>query len=137
MCGIAGIFGSSNQESILNMLNSIKHRGPDDHGIFIDDQLSFGMVRLSIMDTSFSGHQPMLSACKNVVLIYNGEIYNYSEHKEFLLKKGFKFNSSSDTEVILNLYLFYGESFLSLLRGMFSLAIYDKRRLNGDAHKLL
>lgn len=137
MCGIAGIWGVSDKGIIKTMLNSIKHRGPDDEGILVDDQLSIGMVRLSIMDTSDAGHQPMYSSCKNVVIIYNGEIYNHREQREFLKSKGYKFYSNSDTEVILNLYLFYGDSFLTKLRGMFSIAIYDKRLIDTGGKKLL
>ncbi len=137
MCGISGIWGLSDKKSIDKMLDAIKHRGPDDSGSFIDHNVTLGMVRLAIIDTTSHGHQPMISECGNIVIVYNGEVYNYREERNALLQKGYKFHSDSDTEVVLKLYEEYGDDFLTRLRGMFALAIYDKRIPDGRERLLL
>lgn len=129
MCGIVGYI-SNNKFNDTSLLTSLAHRGPDDEGMFIDlvnnKNIFLGHKRLSILDLSSSGHQPMFSEDKSVVIIYNGEVYNFRElkYKYFADRK---FKSNSDTEVILNLYLKLGEGFVSELNGDFAIAIYDKR----------
>ena len=126
MCGIVGVFGGD-----LNSLNSanslISHRGPDDDGIYINRTLNIGLGhrRLSILDTSSFGHQPMFSDDGKLVLVFNGEIYNYKELRSDLKRKGFVFQGKSDTEVLLKLYLSEGKKMLSKLNGIFTFAILD------------
>lgn len=137
MCGICGILGNGFEKHVAAMGAAMHHRGPNDSGICSDEYISFGHRRLSIIDVSSQAHQPMTSRDKLVWIIYNGETYNFIEEREFLLKKGYSFNSSSDTEVLLNMYLEYGEAFVQRLRGMFALAIYDKRQGPGPGKLLL
>ena len=130
MCGIAGYLKKSTLTSInLNMvLDKLSHRGPDDSGIFEDKNSGIGLAhtRLSILDLSTSGHQPMFSLDKNLVIVFNGEIYNFKELRVELEQKGIIFRGHSDTEVLLNLYLSEGEKMLSRLNGIFALAIWNK-----------
>lgn len=129
MCGIAGIVNFNNSavesSSIDNMMAAMKHRGPDDEGKFIENNIGLGFVRLSILDLSPSGHQPMFSNDNRYVIIFNGEVYNYLEIKE-KLKEKYKFNSNTDTEVVLNAYIEWGESCLDKFNGMFAFVIYDR-----------
>lgn len=133
MCGIAGYFSKRDNVEYSNkkvqfMLSKIKHRGPDDYGIYDEkDYGSFGMRRLSIQDLTENAHQPMFSEDLLVSIVYNGELYNSSKKKNELIKEGFTFQSNSDTEVILKLYLKYNEDCLSHMEGMFAFAIIDKR----------
>jgi asparagine synthase (glutamine-hydrolysing) len=115
-------------EKVSTMCNALKHGGPDDEGIFSDDEVNlvFGHRRLSIIDLSTKGHQPMADLQQKVWITFNGEIYNYLELKEQLLKTGAGFRSNTDTEVILMAYLQWGISAFSKLRGMFAFALYDK-----------
>jgi asparagine synthase (glutamine-hydrolysing) len=128
MCGINILVTKENHsqlsKSISKMNDSIIHRGPDDDGIFIHDQVALGMRRLSIIDL-VSGNQPILSENKNIIIVFNGEIYNYKEIQQNLIDNGFKFKTNSDTEVILKGYEFYGIDILKKLNGMFAFAIYD------------
>lgn len=112
------------------MCAAIKHRGPDDSGAFLDQNVALGNVRLSIIDVAH-GHQPMYSEQRSVVVTYNGEIYNYKDLKKELESLGHKFISDSDTEVIVHCYEEFGEFFVERLRGMFAFAIWDaeKKRL--------
>jgi asparagine synthase (glutamine-hydrolysing) len=130
VCGICGIVNFDNAEvstlSIETMMNAMKHRGPDDEGIFITDNIGLGFVRLSILDLTPAGHQPMKSSDGNYVLIFNGEIYNYIELRNELKTKGYTFKSDSDSEVLLNAYIEWGEDALNKLNGMFAFVIYDK-----------
>jgi asparagine synthase (glutamine-hydrolysing) len=128
MCGICGIWGNNNPSAVSRMIAAMRHRGPDDAGTFFDEKISLGMTRLAILDTSMAGHQPMSNSEKTIWIVYNGETYNFRSERQILEKKGFVFSSESDTEVILNLYEYYGDEFLNHMRGMFALAIYDKRR---------
>lgn len=132
MCGIAGILQFNQQPVNPNVLTdmgrSIIHRGPDDHGIWHNNIIGFAHQRLSVIDTSNSGHQPMHSADGNYSIVYNGEIYNHEEFKDELIAKGFVFHSSSDTEVLLYLYIAYGAAMLHRLNGMFAFAIWDHRK---------
>lgn len=130
MCGICGIVNFDNTEvstlSIEKMMNTMKHRGPDDEGVFITNNIGLGFVRLSILDLTPAGHQPMKSSDGNYVLIFNGEIYNYIELRNELKAKGYIFKSDSDSEVLLNAYIEWGEDALNKLNGMFAFVIYDR-----------
>ncbi|MBT5400497.1 asparagine synthase (glutamine-hydrolyzing) [bacterium] len=126
MCGIAGISGRSvKNEDLVAACNSISHRGPNDSGIWASKDVSLLHTRLSILDLSYSGHQPMVDEKSGVVLVYNGEIYNYKELKKRMSDIHFK--GSSDSEVLLKMYLKYGISSVELLRGMFAFSIWDPR----------
>ncbi len=127
MCGICGIVdlkgGSVKKSAVRAMCNSMKHRGPDGEGQEIKGNVGFGHRRLSIIDLSLKGKQPMKTADGRYWITFNGEIYNYKELKKKLPKTTFK--SNSDTEVVLQLYAKYKEKCLNFLRGMFAFAIYD------------
>ncbi len=127
MCGIAGLFRASDRPAVQAMLEAMRHRGPDDEGIYADDRVTLGHRRLSIIDTSPAGHQPMAGMDGAVQIVFNGEIYNYREERARLEAKGRRFSTRSDTEVVLALYEEQGEEFLSHLRGMFAIALYDRR----------
>lgn len=131
MCGICGVFIQDksfkiSQNVLKQMTNTMKHRGPDDEGFFVSDFVGLGHRRLSIIDVK-RGHQPIYNEDKSKVIIFNGEIYNYLEIKEYLEKKHHKFVTDSDTEVILHLYEELGTGCVEKLRGMFAFAIYDIR----------
>ena len=119
------------------MVGAMRHRGPDDEGIFQDDMVSLGMTRLSVIDLSPLAHQPMSNPEKTIWIVYNGEMYNFKSERHELEKKGHTFASHSDTEVALHLYEEYGDDFLLRMRGMFALAIYDRRRGPGKERLLL
>lgn len=129
MCGILGFLGHIDAAALHAGLRAIAHRGPDDSGVFVDEQARVGLghVRLSIIDLSPLGHQPMSSSDGQVVLVFNGEIYNYRELRIELEAKGFTFRGHSDTEVLLYLYLAHGEAMLHRLNGIFAFALWDKR----------
>jgi asparagine synthase (glutamine-hydrolysing) len=134
MCGIAGLVSINSQEYIGPMLQSLEHRGRDDHGTWhsepIDESgatVSFGHRRLSIIDTSPGGHEPMLSADGRYVLTYNGEIYNYRELREQLRSKGYTFQTESDAEVLIAAFAEWDQGCLSRLNGMFAFAIWDNK----------
>lgn len=152
MCGIIGYFSKTNNftpKTFANANNLVKYRGPDDFGyIGIDDNFStrsfededlsdfnlerpigaLGFRRLSIIDTSKDGHQPMSDSTGNYWIIFNGEIYNYIEIKEELIKKGYKFKSKTDTEVIIYSYIEWGTECLEKFNGMWAFCIYDKNK---------
>jgi asparagine synthase (glutamine-hydrolysing) len=128
MCGICGILGGSEIGAIKRMVSAMHHRGPDDSGVYGEEGMALGMSRLAIIDLSPNAHQPMSNPEGTLWIVYNGEIYNFREEREVLVKKGHRFKSSSDTEVVLRMYEVYGDDFLTRMRGMFALAIYDKRR---------
>ena len=127
MCGFVGFVDKSkNKKKIIkDMADIIKHRGPDSDGYYVNDDVALGFRRLSIIDLS-GGTQPIYSKDKSKVIVFNGEIYNYKEIKEKLLKKGYVFSTKTDTEVILHGYEEYGDKILEKLRGMFAFIIYDK-----------
>lgn len=131
MCGIVGFSGCSkvNDEVIPIMLESIGHRGPDDKGVLLAKEgcLGLGHVRLSIIDTSISGHQPMYSSSKRFVIVFNGKVYNFQELKKYISDKYglYSWKSLSDTEVIVEGYACEGKAFINKLNGVFALAIYD------------
>jgi len=110
------------------MCTTLRHGGPDDEGVFINDEhnLAFGHRRLSIIDLSQNGHQPMADVNQNAWITFNGEIYNYQALKQELLKAGAKFHSNTDTEVIIQAYLHWGTAAFAKFRGMFAFALYDK-----------
>lgn len=129
MCGIAGIWSNNpnNQELVRQMMNAIKHRGPDGDGLLSpEERLTLGHVRLSVIDLK-QGHQPMQTSNENYTIVFNGEIYNYIELRKGLCQKGISFKTNSDTEVILYMYQVYGEKMLQFINGMFAFAIYDKK----------
>ena len=135
MCGIAGFldFGSKSDADILkNMTDALQHRGPDDSGYLFKDvtsvQVGFGQRRLSILDLSQKGHQPM--SFNGLTTIYNGEVYNFVEIRDELLKHGYKFDSDTDTEVILKAYHKWGVEMVDRLNGMFAIAILDEEKNN-------
>lgn len=127
MCGISG-FTFSDEGLIKQMNSSILHRGPDDSGVFVGENISLGHARLSVIDLSERGHQPMVSEDGRYVLVYNGEVYNFKEIKANLEKKGFNFKSDSDSEVVLNSYVAYGRECVNYFNGMFAFAIWDKEK---------
>lgn len=129
MCGIAGFSGHFELALLERMNSSIAHRGPDDSGIFSIPSKGIGLAhhRLSIIDLSSAGHQPMWDSTQTVVIVFNGEIYNYRELRTNLIKKGAVFKSHSDTETLLNLYLHYGKTMLTYLNGIFAFALWDTR----------
>lgn len=132
MCGIVGIIRFDKKpiknEELQTMMQVIKHRGPDDEGMFIDGHFGLGHVRLSILDLSSAGKQPMMDATERYTIIQNGESYNYIELREELQAMGYTFKTQTDTEVVLNGYIAWGEKVLDRLNGMFALAIYDKEK---------
>jgi len=123
MCGIVG-FNSKNSAKIDAMLDSIKHRGPDGVGKFESDLFSMGHVRLSILDLSKNGDQPMYF--ENIVMVYNGEIYNFKEIRKELINYGYHFVSNTDSEVVLKAYHKWGIKAINKFIGMFAIAFYDK-----------
>ncbi len=130
MCGICGFIQSIpiGDEKILKQMNDkIVHRGPDDEGFYFNKRVGLAAKRLSIIDLN-TGHQPLPSSSKNSWITFNGEIYNFKELKNDLLSKGYKFRTSTDTEVIVNLYEEYGIEFIDMLRGMFAFGIYDIKK---------
>lgn len=127
MCGISG-FNFKDEKLIRAMVQSLEHRGPDDQGFYLDDGVSLGHNRLSIIDLSPKGHQPMFTADSRYAITYNGELYNFQEIKKDLAAKGYKFISQSDTEVILYAYAAYGPACLDKFNGIFALAIWDKEK---------
>ncbi|RMD49377.1 MAG: asparagine synthase (glutamine-hydrolyzing) [Ignavibacteria bacterium] len=131
MCGIVGVyyFDSTrrvNPDYIRQMTNEIVHRGPDDEGWFVDNHVGLGMRRLSIIDLS-GGHQPIFNEQKDMVIVFNGEVYNFIDYQDHLVQKGHYLKTRTDTEVILHLYEEYGLNFFEKLNGMFGFAIWDAR----------
>ena len=131
MCGIAGFLrhgnNALNEQHLLAMGDAIAHRGPDAHGEFINEHVGLCHRRLSILDLSEAGNQPMYSASGDISIVFNGEIYNFLQLKEALLAQGVEFHSGTDTEVILHLYEREGTACLAKLNGMFAFAIWDAR----------
>jgi asparagine synthase (glutamine-hydrolysing) len=132
MCGICGIINFDKspvrQESLKLMMRKMKHRGPDDEGIYIEEELGLGFVRLSIIDLSDAGHQPMFSDDQRYVIIYNGEIFNYLELRSTLEQSGYHFKTQTDTEVVLNAYRAWGKEMLDKLNGMWAFVIFDREQ---------
>lgn len=133
MCGIAGVIGSTGPSALADtdhMLRALAHRGPDQDGTWQADAsrgATFGHRRLSILDLSEAGRQPMIHAASGVAIVFNGECYNFQALRAELEPLGHRFVSTSDTEIVLAAYVQWGEAFLGRLRGMFALAIWDPR----------
>ena len=127
MCSING-FNFQNRDLIQKMLDITKHRGPDDEGFYCDENISLGHARLSIIDLSENARQPLWNEDKSICIICDGEIYNFQEIRRKLQKRGHRFNSQSDTEVILHLYEEKGEKCVEDLNGIFAFAIYNKNK---------
>jgi asparagine synthase (glutamine-hydrolysing) len=124
MCGILGFSGrDKNKKKLKESLSRLSNRGPDDQGIYENDNIFLAHTRLSIIDLSM-GKQPMISNCNRYIIVFNGEIYNYKKLKS---KYKYKYKTQSDTEVLLAGYINYGIKFLKDLEGMFSFCIYDKK----------
>lgn len=131
MCGIVGKVHFSSvvsHEEVEKMAEKIQHRGPDDGGVYIDNHVGLGSRRLAIRDLGPSGHMPMVSNDGELIIVYNGEIYDFESDRLELERDGVVFKSHSDTEVILYLYRKYGIQCLKRLRGMFAFVIYDKKK---------
>lgn len=132
MCGINGILHLQSQNKVderllTKMRDALEHRGPDDKGLFIENNLGLGHRRLSILDVSEAGHQPFLSENGRYVMVYNGEIYNFKDFYPELKNNGFAIRTGSDTEVLLKLFQLYGLKMLHRLNGMFAFVIWDKK----------
>lgn len=118
---------NSSKIELNKMLFSMKNRGPDGQGLYFDEKIILGMRRLSIIDLK-DGMQPIFNENKSIVVVFNGEIYNYIELKEDLVVKGHNFKTNTDTEILVHLYEEYGENFSRFLNGMFSYALWDKEK---------
>jgi len=131
MCGITGVYnldGKSVDFLLLQkMTDSLSHRGPDDRGIFVEDNVGLGHRRLSVIDLSALGHQPMQDDGDNLAVVFNGEIYNFQEIRKELQLKGYKFKSKTDTEVILYGYKEWGADCVKKFNGMFAFAVFDRK----------
>ncbi len=132
MCGISGVFNYKRNlpvsiEVLKTMNMELFHRGPDDEGFYIKNNLGLAFRRLSIIDL-YTGNQPIHNEDKTVWVIFNGEIYNYVELREILKEKGHRFHTTSDTEVIVHSYEEYGEDFIHHLNGMFAIAVWDNTK---------
>ena len=132
MCGIAGFINfdrsqSADQQIARKMTAAIIHRGPDDEGFYFKNNVALGMRRLSIIDLT-GGHQPISNEDGSVWVVFNGEIYNFAELRERLIKRGHQFKTNSDTETIVHLYEDHGDELVGYLNGMFAFALWDERR---------
>ena len=127
MCGIAGFVGPGNRDQLERMVKLLVHRGPVDEGLFVAPGIGLGMRRLSIIDL-IGGRQPMINEDETLHLVFNGEIYNFREIRSDLTRRGHRFQTQSDTEVILHLYEEMGPACMERLRGMFALALWDAPR---------
>lgn len=132
MCGINGILNLQTQKKIderilTKMRDALEHRGPDDKGIFLENNIGFGHRRLSILDTSSAGHQPFLSENGRFVMVFNGEIYNFKDFSSELKANGYLQKTHSDTEILIQLFQLYGLEMLHRLNGMFAFSIWDKQ----------
>lgn len=132
MCGIAVAIGLNGRPveraAVERMAKSLLHRGPDDGGIYVEGAVGMGFRRLSILDLSDAGHQPMISQDGQYVLVFNGEIFNYVELRDELRQLGYQFRSSGDSEVLLAAYREWGRECLLKLNGMWAFVIYDRRQ---------
>ncbi|MDD5415767.1 MAG: asparagine synthase (glutamine-hydrolyzing) [Candidatus Daviesbacteria bacterium] len=130
MCGITGIVSFDKpigRKNLSKMLSQIKYRGPDQRGTYIKPHVSMGIQRLSIIDV-ITGNQPIENEDGSIAVVFNGEIYNYRELTENLIKKGHIFKTKSDTEVLVHLYEVYGEDMSKYINGMFAFAVWDRKR---------
>lgn len=127
MCGICGVYGLEDKKLIKRMSYVIQHRGPDDSGFYTNKNIMLGHRRLSILDLK-TGKQPIYNENKDKVIVYNGEVYNFQEIREKLEKKGHRFYTNSDTEVIIHAYEEYGDNCVAMLNGEFAFAIWDNTK---------
>jgi asparagine synthase (glutamine-hydrolysing) len=132
MCGICGVFYSDrtqrmNRDTLVAMNRQIVHRGPDDDGFFVEENVGLAMRRLSIIDIQ-TGHQPISNEDESVWIVFNGEIYNHQDLRRDLESRGHRYRTRSDTETIVHLYEEYGRDCVKHLRGMFAFAIWDRTR---------
>ena len=132
MCGITGIYsfnnnGASFLKYIDNAVSALCNRGPDGKGIYKNNKVALGHTRLAIIDTSEASAQPFTDISGRYTIIFNGEFYNFKEHRKLLEQKGIVFKSNGDTEVLLYMYIYYGPSFIEKVNGCFSIAIYDNK----------
>ena len=133
MCGIAGIFNyhslnePSHELTVKRMLSVIRHRGPDESGLYIGNNIGLGSVRLSIVDLS-TGQQPISDESGNYWIVYNGEVFNYPELRSDLERKGVKLKTHCDTEIVVQMYAMYGADCLKYFNGQFAFSIWDKNK---------
>ena len=129
MCGIAGFVGRGSERDLMRMRDTIVHRGPDDVGHEYIPGVGLAHTRLSIIDVSPLGHQPMMAyrlfSKRQIGIVFNGEIYNFKQLRDELRDKGYQFKGGSDTEVVLALYEEYGVECFAKMDGMFAIALYD------------
>ena len=127
MCGFAGFVGKLDEKEqvLTSMMNTIVHRGPDSAGMYCDEEVALGFRRLSIIDITESGDQPLYNEDKSKVLVFNGEIYNYQELRRELIEAGHVFQTNTDSETLLHGYEEWGTLLLKRLRGMFAFVIWD------------
>ena len=130
MCGICGQFRFDGEKvsskSLINMMSKLVRRGPDSNGKWLEDGIGLGHQRLSIIDLSSNGNQPMVDNVLKLTLVFNGTIYNYKLLRNQLANKGYSFYSHSDTEVIIKAYHYWGEDCVKYLDGMFAFCLWDK-----------
>jgi asparagine synthase (glutamine-hydrolysing) len=133
MCGIAGMVGVADERLLSQMLSRTRHRGPDDTGMYLGrrdtpmERIALGSNRLSILDLSLAGHQPMSNEDASVWVVYNGEIYNFPELRKQLISQGHHLRSRTDSEILPHLYEQYGATMVNRLNGMFAFALWDER----------
>ena len=127
MCGICGFIGFEDRKLLNEMCKVLEHRGPDDSGIFIDKDVCLGHRRLSVIDLK-TGKQPIHNEDESIWIVYNGEIYNYKELRKELEKKGHKFYTNTDTEVIVHAYEEFSHDCVKKFNGMFAFAIWDSNK---------
>src|SRR2546425_6733391 len=130
MCGISGVVLSRRQvdsEHVVRMRDALSHRGPDDKGLYVNSGVGFGFRRLSIIDLSPDGAQPMCNEDGSLWLVYNGEIYNYATLRDELMNRGHAFRSKTDSEVIIHAFEEWGEHCLERFNGMFAFALWDEK----------
>ena len=131
MCGITGLINLDNSpvssHVVKGMTDALIHRGPDDEGQWVEKNVGIGHRRLSVIDLSQAGRQPMISANDRFVLSYNGEVYNFQELRRELEGKGHEFRSQTDSEVVLNALAEWGTQALIRFNGMFALAFWDRQ----------
>ena len=132
MCGITGVINLNgmpvSRAAIRTMTDSIAHRGPDGEGHYLDRNVALGHRRLAIIDLSPAGSQPMTTEDNSLVIVYNGEVYNFLDLRPQLQAKGYRFHSNTDTEVVLYAYQEWGPECVHHLNGMFAFAIWDKQK---------
>ena len=132
MCGFIGYVNGTqpidHKQVIENMMNTIIHRGPDSGGFHADEKVTLGFRRLSILDLSDVANQPLYNEAGDIVLVFNGEIYNFQTIRAELEEKGYTFKTNSDSEVLLHGYAAYGFELVHKLRGMFAFCIWDKKK---------